>query len=125
MRIPFLSRPRTPVTDRRRQRRLVPHGDSYARIDGRDFPVRNWSEYGLLLAPYGGALVPGQRATLSVVIRDWHDPDGVLRLDNLAVTVLRIDGFGLAARFRNLERYKAGALQQHYARKSRNPAHGR
>lgn len=121
MRIPFLSRPRTPVTDRRRQRRLLPHGDSYARIDGRDHPLRNWSEDGLLIAPYAGALVPGQRAVLSVVIRDWHDPDGALRLENLAVTILRIDGFGLAVRFRNIERYKSSALKEHYVRKSRSP----
>jgi|GEM_PF-695800 len=120
MRIPFLSRPRTPVTDRRRQRRLRPHGDSYARIDGRDHPVRNWSEDGVLLSPYVGALVPGQRAALSVVIRDWHDPDGTLRLENLSVIVLRIDRFGLAARFRNIERYKSASLQEHYARKIRS-----
>lgn len=120
MRIPFLSRPRTPVTERRRQRRLQPHGDSYARIDGRDFAIRNWSEDGVLVAPYAGALVPGQRATLSVVIRDWHDPDGTLRLENLAVTIMRLDGFGLAARFRNIERYKAAALKDHYARKCRS-----
>lgn len=120
MRIPFLSRPRTPVTERRRQPRLEPQGDSYVRIDGRDHPVRNWSEDGLLLSPYVGGLVPGQRATLSVVIRDWHDPDGVLRLDNLAAVVLRIDRFGLALRFRSLERYKAAALKQHYVRKCRS-----
>lgn len=120
MRIPFLSRPRTPVTERRRQRRIEPQGDSYVRVDGRDHPLKNWSEEGLLIQPYVGGLVPGQRATLSMVIRDWHDPDGMLRLDNLAVTVLRIDRFGLAARFRSLERYKSAALKEHYARKNRS-----
>lgn len=120
MRIPFLSRPRTSALDRRRQSRLRPHGDSYVRIDGRDHPLRNWSEDGLLVYPFVGALVPGQRATLSVVIRDWHDPDGTLRLDNLPVTVLRIDRFGLAARFRKLERYKAVSLKEHYDRKRRS-----
>ncbi len=125
MRIPFLSRPRTPVVERRRQLRLRPHGDSYARIDGRDHPIRNWSEDGLLIAPYVGSLVPGQRATLAVVIRDWHDPDGSLSLENLAVTILRIDGLGMAVRFRGLERYKAGALRDHYLRKSRSPQRGR
>jgi hypothetical protein len=120
MRIPVLSRPRTPVTERRRQRRLRPNGDSYARIDSRDFAIRNWSEDGVLVAPYAGSLVPGQRATLSVVIRDWHDSDGTLRLENLAVTILRLDGLGLAARFRNIERYKAAALKDHYARKVRS-----
>lgn len=120
MRIPFLSRPATSVTDRRRQPRLEPHGDSYARIDGRDHPLRNWSEDGLLVSRYVGGLVPGQRATLSVVIQDWHDPDGSLRLDGLAVVVLRIDRFGLAVRFRSLERYKSAALRQHYARKRRS-----
>ena len=120
MRIPFLSRPRTSEIDRRRQRRLAPHGDSYVRIDGRDHPLKNWSEDGLLVEPYVGALVPGQRAVLSVVIRDWHDRDGTLRLDKIAVTVLRIDRFGLAARFRKVERYKAAALKEHYARKRRS-----
>lgn len=120
MRIPFLSRPATPAIERRRQRRLVPHGDSYVRVEGRDHPLRNLSEDGLLIAPYVGGLVPGQRALLSMVIRDWHDPDGVLRLDNLAVVVLRIDRHGLAARFRALERYKAAALRQHYDRKRRS-----
>lgn len=125
MRIPFLSRPCTPVTDRRRQRRLQPQGDSYARIDGRDFAIRNWSEDGLLISPYVGALVPGQRATLSVVIRDWHDPDGPLGLAGLAVTVLRIDGTGMAVRFRGLERYKAAELKDHYARKCRSNSRDR
>ena len=121
MRIPFLSRPHTPVGNRRRQRRLEPRGDSYARIDGRDHPIRNWSEDGLLVAPYAGGLVAGQRATLSVVISYWHDPHGVLRLDGLAVTVLRLDRYGLAVRFRRLERYKAAALKLHYDRKHRSP----
>ncbi len=121
MRIPFLSRPRTPISNRRRQRRLEPHGDSYARIDGRDHPIRNWSEDGLLVSPYAGGLVAGQRATLSIVISDWHDPDGALRIDGLAVTVLRIDRYGLAVRFRRLERYKSAALKLHYARKHRSP----
>lgn len=119
MRIPFLSRPLTTELDRRRQRRLMPHGDSYVRIDGRDHPLKNWSEGGVLVVPYVGPLVPGQRAVLSVVISDWHDRDGVLRLDKMPVVVLRIDRFGLAVRFRNVERYKAAALKEHYARKSR------
>lgn len=79
----------------------------------------------MLLSPYIGTLVPGQRAMLSVVISDWHDPDGSLRLENLAVMVLRIDRFGLAARFRKIERYKSAALKNHYTRKSRNSSSDR
>ena len=56
-----------------------------------------------------------------MVISDWHDPHGVLRLDGLAVTVLRLDRYGLAVRFRRLERYKAAALKLHYDRKHRSP----
>lgn len=99
--------------------RLSPFGDSYVRIGGRDYPLRNWTESGFLAGPFDGALVPGQRAKVKLVVRDWHDRDGPLRIDNLDVQVLRTDRYGLAARFYRPERYKVAALKSHYDLKRR------
>ncbi|NQW09162.1 MAG: hypothetical protein HQ481_04675 [Alphaproteobacteria bacterium] len=117
MKIPFLSRPVTPLTDRRRQQRLRTHGDSYVRVEGRDVPLKNWSEDGLLAGPYAGGLVVGQRAKLRIVIQDFHDRDGPVALDDVSVVIKRIDRSGVAARFHGLERYKMIALKELYARK--------
>lgn len=117
MKIPFLSRPVTPLTDRRRQPRLRPQGDSYVRVEGRDVPLQNWSEDGFLAGPYCGGLAVGQRAKLRLVIQDFHDRDGPVALDDVPVVIKRIDRSGLAVRFQGLERYKAIALKELYARK--------
>lgn len=116
MKIPFLSRPTTPLTERRRQQRVRTHGDSYVRVEGRDVPLRNWSEEGFLAGPYSGGLAVGQRAKLRIVIQDFHDRDGPLVLD-VSVVIKRIDRTGLAARFQGLERYKSAALKEFYALK--------
>ena len=117
MRIPFLSRPQTPAVERRRQPRLKVRGDSYARIDGRDVAVLNWSEDGFLAGPYAGGLIPGQRASVRLVVRDFHDREGTLDV-SLTVVVKRIDSRGLAARFYQPERYKRLMLKDFYSRKA-------
>lgn len=116
MRIPFLSRPETPAVERRRQRRISVRGDSYARVDGRDIPLVNWSEEGFLAGPYSGGLIPGQRANVRLVVRDYHDRDGMLDL-LLTVVIKRIDGHGVAARIHRPERYKRLMLKDFYALK--------
>ena len=116
MRLPFLSRSDAPVIERRRQIRLRIRGDSYVRIDGRDVPLINWSEGGFLAGPYAGALVPGQKAVVRIVVRDYHDRIGTLDLE-LAVMIKRVSREGIAARITAPERYKRQALQSYYAAK--------
>lgn len=118
MKIPFLSRPRTPEVERRRQPRLRVRGDSFVRIEGRDVALINWSEDGFLAGPYAGGLIPGQKATVRMVVQDYHDKDGKLDLE-LASVIKRIDGRGIAGRFLAPERYKRLALQAYYAAKLR------
>ncbi|WP_420562419.1 hypothetical protein [Thalassobaculum sp.] len=116
MKIPFLSRPKTPVVERRRQVRLRTRGDSYVRLEGRDVPLINWSEEGFLAGPYSGGLIAGQKAVARIVVRDYHDRTGTLDLE-LAVVIKRVGGPGIAARFFSPERYKRQALQTYYAAK--------
>lgn len=116
MKIPFLSRPKTPDVERRRQFRLRPRGDSFVRIDGRDVPLLNWSEEGFLAGPYAGALIAGQKAVVRIVVRDYHDRTGTLDLE-LPVVIKRIGRPGIAGRFAAPERYKRQALQSYYAAK--------
>ena len=116
MKIPFLSRPKTPAVERRRQFRLRARGDSYVRLEGRDVPLINWSEEGFLAGPYGGGLIPGQKALARVVVRDYHDRSGKLDLE-LTVVIKRVGRPGIAARFYSPERYKRQALQSYYAAK--------
>lgn len=120
MRLPFLSRPRTPAVERRRQPRLRVRGDSFVRIEGRDVPLVNWSEDGFLAGPYAGGLIAGQRAAARLVVRDYHDRVGGLDLE-LNVVIKRIDGRGIAAKFHAPERYKRRALQAYYAAKRSEP----
>ncbi|WPZ34691.1 hypothetical protein T8K17_00830 [Thalassobaculum sp. OXR-137] len=86
------------------------------RIDGRDVPLINWSEEGFLAGPYAGSLIAGQKATVRIVVRDYHDRIGTLDLE-LKVTIKRVCNPGIAARFAAPERYKRQALQAHYAAK--------
>lgn len=118
MKIPFLSRPRTPEVERRRQPRLRARGDSFVRIEGRTVALVNWSEDGFLAGPYVGGLIPGQKATVRMVVHDYHDKDGKLDVPLTAV-IKRIDGRGIAGRFLAPERYKRLALQDYYAAKRR------
>lgn len=116
MRLPFLSRPRTPTVERRRQARLRVRGDSFVRIEGRDVALINWSEDGFLAGPYAGGLIAGQKAAVRIVVHDYHDRAGKLDLE-LTVVIKRIDGRGIAARFYAPERYKRQALKDFYAAK--------
>jgi len=116
MKLPFLSRPRTPTVERRRQPRLRVRGDSFVRIEGRDVPLINWSEDGFLASPYSGGLIAGQRAAVRLVVRDYHDRTGMLDIE-LTVVIKRIDGRGIAARFYSPDRYKRQALKTFYAAK--------
>lgn len=116
MRLPFLSRPRTPEVERRRQPRLRVRGDSFVRIEGRDVALINWSEDGFLAGPYSGGLIAGQKATIRIVVHDFHDKAGKLDLE-LKVVIKRIDGRGIAGRFYAPERYKQHAIRAFYTAK--------
>ncbi|MCR9071969.1 MAG: hypothetical protein NXI18_09640 [Alphaproteobacteria bacterium] len=76
----------------------------------------NWSEDGFLAGPYSGGLIAGQKATIRIVVHDFHDKAGKLDLE-LKVVIKRIDGRGIAGRFYSPERYKRHAIQEFYAAK--------
>lgn len=116
MRLPFLSRPRTPEIERRRQPRLRARGDSFVRIESRDVALINWSEDGFLAGPYAGGLIAGQKAAVRIVVHDFHDRSGKLDLE-LTVVINRIDGRGIAGRFYSPDRYKRLALKDYYTKK--------
>lgn len=102
---------------------LRPRGDSYVRIDGRDFPLRAWSPTGFLISPYNGGLVAGQIARISFVVHDYHDRDGALRVDD-QVRVDSIDEAGLRARWWHLPERKKVEIVAYFARKAAEQARG-
>ena len=75
---------------------LRPQGDSFVRVGRTDFPVRLWSRRGFVAAPFNGALVPGQLARVKLTVRDWHDPDGGLSVED-QIVVESVDENGLRA----------------------------
>lgn len=91
-------------------------GDSYVRIDGRDYQLYSWSISGFTLAPYVGPLIRKQRAKVSLTVHDYHDPDGILRIDGEIVVWDQAQGF-LRARWNGLTKYKASALERFYSLK--------
>jgi hypothetical protein len=104
------------LKERRRHIRLHPKGDAYVRIDGRDYPLHDWSPEGLLIHPYRGGLIANQKAKVEAVIRDIQAPDGMVRLSGV-VLVTRIDSTGLAARWLALPPMQREKLLLYYARK--------
>ena len=112
MKKPLLPR----LKERRRHIRLHPKGDAYVRIDGRDYPLHDWSPEGLLIHPYRGGLIPNQKARVEAVIRDIQAPDGTIRLNGM-VLVTRIDSGGLAARWLMMPPSQREKLLHYYARK--------
>lgn len=108
--------PPSSVKERRRHIRLHPKGDAYVRIDGRDYPLHDWSPEGLLISPYRGGLIPNQKARVEAVIRDVQAPDGTIRLNGM-VLVTRINSGGLAARWLMMPPSQREKLLHYYARK--------
>lgn len=97
---------------------LRPKGDSFVRIGNTDYQIRSWGLDGFLAAPYDGALIYGQKARVSVTIRDIHDPEGALSID-AEITVTGIDEHGLRAKWHKLPRYKRMSLENYYTRKAK------
>lgn len=95
---------------------LQPRGDSYVRIDRRDYPLKSWSPAGFTLAPYNGALIQRQKARVSMLVQDIHDPDGPLAIDGEVIVDLVGNGI-LAARWTGLPKYKLAALAQYFTGK--------
>lgn len=96
---------------------LRPRGDAYVRIANHDYALRAWSRTGFLAAPFDGDLVPGQKARATLVVRDFHDKDGGLTLTD-EVTVQRIDGHGLMAKWRPLSPRKRALVDEYHRLKS-------
>jgi len=96
---------------------LRPRGDSYVRIDGRDYPLRAWSPSGFLISPYNGSLVAGQIDKVGCVVHDYHDRDGALRIED-QVRVESIDEVGLRARWWHLPERKRAEIEAYFARKA-------
>lgn len=70
MKWPFLSKLVPAPVDRRRVVRLRARRDSFIRVEGRDAPIWTWSKYGVSCAPYSGALRPGQRARIRLILKE-------------------------------------------------------
>jgi hypothetical protein len=95
---------------------LRPRGDSYVRIDRRDYPLQCWSPAGFTLSPYNGSLIQRQKARVSMLVRDIHDPDGPLEIDGEVIVDIVGNGI-LAARWTGLPKYKLAALAQYFTGK--------
>jgi hypothetical protein len=95
---------------------LRPRGDSYVRIDGRDYTLRAWSPGGFSISPYSGGLVAGQIATVRFVVHDYHDRDGALRVED-RVRIESIDEAGLRARWWHLSERKKVEIAKYFALK--------
>ena len=95
---------------------LSPRGDSYVRIDNRDYPIHQWSPAGFTAAPYNGSLIRRQKARVSITLRDIQDPDGPLRVDGEVLVDMAEDGV-LSARWVGLPKYKTAAMAAYFARK--------
>jgi hypothetical protein len=96
---------------------LRPRGDSYVRIDGTDYAIRTWGPSGFLVAPYSGALAAGQIARVRFVLREFHDNDGELRIDD-QVLIESIDNAGLRARWWHLPTRKSLEIAGVFSRKA-------
>jgi hypothetical protein len=95
---------------------LRPRGDSYVRIDGTDHGIRAWNPAGFHIAPYSGALAVGQIARVRFVLRDFHDAEGDLRIDD-QIRVESIDETGLRARWWHLPARKKTAISDCFTAK--------
>ncbi|MEO9904179.1 MULTISPECIES: hypothetical protein [Alphaproteobacteria] len=95
---------------------LRPRGDSYVRIDRRDYPLRCWSPAGFTLAPYNGSLIERQKARVRMLVRDIHDPDGSLEVSG-EIIVDSVGGGFLTARWTGLPKYKLAALAEYFSGK--------
>ena len=96
---------------------LRARGDSYVRIDGTDYGIRVWGPSCFLIAPYAGALVVGQIARVRFVLRDFHDCDGELRIDD-QVRIESIGEAGLRARWWHLPARKKARITESFSRKA-------
>lgn len=95
---------------------IRPRGDSFVRIGRSDYPVNCWSPAGFTLSPYTGSLIPRQKARVSMLVRDIHDPDGPLAIDGEVIIDVAGNGV-LSARWVGLPKYKLAALADYYAGK--------
>jgi hypothetical protein len=103
------------------QGEIHPRGDAYARISGRDYQIRAWSLRGIALAPGATPLVSGQKAQASIVLRDFHDPDGELRI-SLDIVVESIAPTGLRARWGKMANRDRELMKMYYERKTKRLA---
>ena len=78
-------------------KRLRPTGDSYVWVGRSDFPIRTWGADGFHANPYTSSLIPGQKAKVTIVVRDLVDRFGSLEFEG-TILVTRVDSFGLHAR---------------------------
>ena len=100
---------------------LRPRGDSYVRIDGRDYALQAWTPSGFLIRPYNGGLVAGQLARVGFVVHEYHDREGALRIEH-QVRIESIDEAGLRGRWWHLPERKKAELVQYFARKAAEQA---
>ncbi|MBZ0324950.1 MAG: PilZ domain-containing protein [Alphaproteobacteria bacterium] len=97
--------------DRRREPRQT-LTDVTVAIEGRAYPVRDWSESGFLAEGYEGGLGVGDRTDIDM---SAPSSDGAIDVACQAI-VVRVDGEArtLAAAFVRLDRETRVALQEHF-----------
>ncbi|UUX51500.1 hypothetical protein NUH88_07330 [Nisaea acidiphila] len=110
------SRATPPANDLAAQPTIRPRGDSYVRIDGRDYPVRCWSPSGFTLAPYSGALIRRQKARVTLILSEFGDRSEPLEVSGEIFVDVAENGI-LSARWTGLPKYKVAALAEYFAGK--------
>ena len=79
------------MMERRRQSRIRAKGDCFVRLEGRDVPLYDWSEFGFRAGIYKGALIAGQKAKAEFVLQSRYGKIDPLRMP-VNIVVKRIDG---------------------------------
>lgn len=115
----FRSRPEAacPANDLTVPASLRPRGDSYVRIDNREYPLQCWSPLGFTLSPYDGFLIRRQKARVTMVVSAFHDPEGPLEVSGEVLVDAAENGI-LSARWLRLPRYKVDAMAKYFAAKA-------
>ena len=114
----FRPRPQAapPANDLAVKSTIRPRGDSYVRIDRRDYPVKCWSPLGFTLAPYSGSLIRRQKARGTMVLSEFGDRSEPLEVSGEIFVDVAENGI-LSARWTGLPKYKVAALAEYFAGK--------
>lgn len=102
-------------TNRRVQPRLQASAESIVKIDSKAYPIKDWSAAGILVEPYNGSLIKGQRVRMEVLIKDGRH-NFSFEAHGL---VVRAGEGKMAAKFFMLEKYKRAQIAEYFAARAR------